>query len=418
MKKLTFPFLLFLFLITTTAAAQVDTLRVATYNLLKFTIFFPERIPYFRTVVHNMAPDILIVQELDSQGAQTKFLNEVLNFNQTNIYERSPIGGGFLTKNSLFYKKEKVSLLSTIQIKTDLRDISEYTLSANGVEFKIYSLHLKAGQEFGDENQRQIEANILRNHLNNLPANSHFIVGGDFNITRSSEPAFVRLTESEMDNDGRLFDPLKAIGTWHDNPLFASLHTQSTRDSVFNDGSDGGLDDRYDMLLISRSLMNQETFYLLPGSYTAVGNDGRHFNLAVNDRINTSLPDSIVQALFLASDHLPVYADFIIDQVNSVENPLSNPRVKFILNQNYPNPFNAETQIIYTVPHSSHISLNIYNVTGQKIRTLVDDVSAAGVHRTTWNGLNDSGQEIASGIFFYRLEAQGSSLVKKLILLR
>ncbi|NIR47950.1 hypothetical protein GWO43_05830, partial [candidate division KSB1 bacterium] len=60
--------------------AQVDTLRIATYNLLKFTNASTDRIPYFRTVIQHVDPDILVVQEMDSQEAQIRFLNEVMNF--------------------------------------------------------------------------------------------------------------------------------------------------------------------------------------------------------------------------------------------------------------------------------------------------------------------------------------------------
>ncbi|MFQ5604830.1 MAG: FlgD immunoglobulin-like domain containing protein [bacterium] len=419
MKKTVARIALLLWFITGAAHAQTDTLRIATYNLLNFDEFTDTRLPYFRTVVHSMNPDLLIVQELVSEAAQNRFLEEVLNSATPGLYLKSPFIQGSDTNNSLFYKNENIALISTRRVRTTLRDISQYTLQVSGVEFKLYSLHLKAGFNDGDQNQRRFETTILRNHLNELPAGSHFIVGGDFNISGSSESAFLRLTESQADNDGRLFDPLNAIGTWNNNPLFARIHTQSTRDTVLSDdGSAGGLDDRFDMLLISNSIRQKIGMFLLPDSYTAFGNDGRHFNLAINDRFNLAVADSVADALFWASDHLPVYADFVIDLVNSVEPISQNPLAEFMLSQNYPNPFNAQTQISYSVSKAAKISLKIFNVTGQEIRTLLYGNSPAGTFRIIWDGQNDRGRDVASGLYFYKFETKGVSAVRKLILLR
>jgi hypothetical protein len=110
-----------------------------------------------------------------------------------------------------------------------------------------------------------------------------------------------------------------------------------------------------------------------------------------------------------------------IDVITSVEDkPSKEAQIPstFALQQNYPNPFNAETVISYSIPVQSHVSLNIYNINGQKIRTLIDEVSQPGVYRVVWNGTNDEGKDLASGIFFYRFDAPGISFVKKLILLR
>ncbi|MFQ5707612.1 MAG: endonuclease/exonuclease/phosphatase family protein, partial [bacterium] len=408
-----------LVLIGSSALAQTDTLRVATYNLLKFSNLSANRIPFFRTVLRAIDPDILVVQELDSQGAQMTFLNEVLNFEHADVYQRSPFVNGPDTDNSLYYKKERVTLVGNSQIKTDLRDFSEYTLSAGTLEFKIVSVHLKAGQELDNENQRFNEATILRKHLDRLPANSNFIVAGDFNLSSSSELAFQELTGSEMDNDGRLWDPLDAIGTWHNNPLFATLHTQSTRDSVFDDGSSGGLDDRYDLLLISKSLSVQESMFLLPETYTAFGNDGRHFNLAIIDRINTAVPDSVARALYFASDHLPVYADFVVDRVTTVATfDGQQPPSGFVLNQNYPNPFNAATRITYSVAVPSHVVLRIYDVKGRTIRKLVDEDTLPGDYGIVWDGKNEADEDVASGVYFYKLKTEGAATVMQMVLLR
>jgi hypothetical protein len=78
----------------------------------------------------------------------------------------------------------------------------------------------------------------------------------------------------------------------------------------------------------------------------------------------------------------------------------------FQLLQNYPNPFNPETQIEYTLSKDSEVKLIIYNIMGQKVKTLVDQNQTAGHKRVHWDGTDDKGKDVASGIFFYRIEDQ------------
>jgi len=86
--------------------------------------------------------------------------------------------------------------------------------------------------------------------------------------------------------------------------------------------------------------------------------------------------------------------------------------------QNYPNPFNPETKITYNLPNASDVELSIYNVTGQKIRSLIKALQFSGNHDVNWNGLNDSGLQVSSGIYFYTLRADRFVEVKKMLLVR
>jgi hypothetical protein len=88
------------------------------------------------------------------------------------------------------------------------------------------------------------------------------------------------------------------------------------------------------------------------------------------------------------------------------------------LNQNYPNPFNPSTDIMYTLPETREVSLMIYNVLGQTVRTLVSGSQEAGYHRVTWNGCDNSGRQVPSGTYFYTLKAGDFSQSMKMVMLK
>ncbi len=89
------------------------------------------------------------------------------------------------------------------------------------------------------------------------------------------------------------------------------------------------------------------------------------------------------------------------------------------LAQNYPNPFNPVTTIKYTIKEQAHVSLRVYNVAGQLVRTLVNEVQKPdGVKPVEWHGFNNSGQPVASGVYFYKLVTKDFSQTKKMVLLK
>lgn len=90
----------------------------------------------------------------------------------------------------------------------------------------------------------------------------------------------------------------------------------------------------------------------------------------------------------------------------------------FSVAQNYPNPFNPETTIPYGLPESVHVRLVIYNVLGQEIRTLVNDVKPAGYHRVVWDNKDDFGRSVSSGIYLYRIVAGDFVQTKKMLILK
>ena len=91
---------------------------------------------------------------------------------------------------------------------------------------------------------------------------------------------------------------------------------------------------------------------------------------------------------------------------------------RFYLSNNYPNPFNVSTTIKYSVPQKNHISLSIYNLLGQHVRTLMDEIKPPGVYSIKWNGKDENGIAVATGFYFYQLKAGNYIETKGMLLLK
>jgi hypothetical protein len=105
--------------------------------------------------------------------------------------------------------------------------------------------------------------------------------------------------------------------------------------------------------------------------------------------------------------------------VTSLENPSEGmPSAKFALHDAYPNPFNPSTTFTFTIPVSSKVELSIYDVYGRKVRTLLDDMKEAGRYTQLWDGRDDDGRALSSGIYFCRLHAGEYHQSKKVLLLK
>ncbi|MFC2076703.1 T9SS type A sorting domain-containing protein, partial [candidate division KSB1 bacterium] len=91
---------------------------------------------------------------------------------------------------------------------------------------------------------------------------------------------------------------------------------------------------------------------------------------------------------------------------------------QYALSQNYPNPFNPETTIQFALPDEGFVSLRIYNINGQLVRTLKEERAQAGYYRVRWDGRDSSGREMGSGIYFYRIEAGEFIQTRRMVLLK
>jgi hypothetical protein len=90
----------------------------------------------------------------------------------------------------------------------------------------------------------------------------------------------------------------------------------------------------------------------------------------------------------------------------------------YALEQNYPNPFNPSTAISFQLPKQTELFLEIFNILGQRVNLLLQGTLSAGTYNMLWDGVFDDGKQAPSGIYFYRLKAEGVSLVRKMVLVR
>ena len=152
------------------------------------------------------------------------------------------------------------------------------------------------------------------------------------------------------------------------------------------------------------------------GSFSYPGN-GKTISYGVNGKANTVLSiDSKGRAIFAWEDSRPVYSTDIY--TNKIIVPgfptavkvedLGNSPHRFALNQNYPNPFNPSTKIKYSIPYSTRLTIKVFNVLGQEVETLANELKSAGTYELTWNAAN-----LPSGIYFYRLETGQFSQFKR-----
>ena len=91
---------------------------------------------------------------------------------------------------------------------------------------------------------------------------------------------------------------------------------------------------------------------------------------------------------------------------------------KFVLHQNYPNPFNPATKITFDLPRSADVVVEVFDILGRRVTTLMNEKLEAGPQEVIWNGTNKNGNSVASGIYFYRVSYDDISQTRKMMLIK
>ncbi|MBU0983448.1 MAG: T9SS type A sorting domain-containing protein, partial [candidate division Zixibacteria bacterium] len=163
-------------------------------------------------------------------------------------------------------------------------------------------------------------------------------------------------------------------------------------------------------------------------SVTAGSKDWFHASRAEGStvRVATAGPrasaDGVIARIVVDGSAEFVVEQLIINEAALVGSVSSDGLVQlptsFALGNNYPNPFNPSTTIDYTLPATGTVELSVFNVLGERVKTLASGVHEAGVHQVEWDGTNSAGQAVSSGIYFYRLSGTNVSQTKKMMLLK
>ena len=293
-------------------SGQSKEFSFTTYNSLRYSSTnIDARHPHYRMVVNTLQTDLLLLEELSGGAAATMFLDSVMNYDSITYSLATFVDGNDLDV-ALYFKTSKFHFVETKTYPTQLRNIYHFKIIPDGFTdtLHVFGVHLKASTGTQNQTRREHEVDTLRRVTDNLPAGSYFLVGGDFNIYSSNEPAYQRLLAKTPGNSGHFVDTINIQGTWN-NSAYAQYHTQSPRTTQFGGGASGGLDDRFDLILMSRAIAEPGGITYQGGSMLVLGNDGLHYNTAITSPpSNSQVSSAVASALHDASDHLPVKAKF------------------------------------------------------------------------------------------------------------
>jgi hypothetical protein len=272
-----------------------------------------------------VAPHILVFQEVpSSKVAQLETIVDSavagLNYVRgtfTSSGSEDSAGGA----QAVFYRSDVVAEIVASHLdldtgggrKTDRWQFQLVGYTSSAARFYLYGSHLKASPGPTNEAERLAGAQTIRNNSDLLPLGTHILYCGDFNVYSNTEPAYLEFLSIGA---GQAFDPL-GTGSWSGSGN-AAKHTQSPRDIVADGLVGGGLDDRFDFQISTSEFQDGEGLSIIAGTYRALGNDGQHYNTAINAGNNFFYPGQIARsnaladALFDATDHIPVVVDYRI----------------------------------------------------------------------------------------------------------
>lgn len=374
MKKLIIAFLL----INIGFGYSQSTIKTMFYNVLDYPSAPPNnREQILEKIIDSYEPDIFMICELENEEGGEEILNESLNDDHTN-YSSAPFLSNFSNSDVelhqlLYYNNQKFNLIQSSRISNTIRDINWYTLElttenqdANPIKLEVFVTHLKASPGGTNEQKRlDMVKGFIDNQIN-LDPDAYVIFAGDFNLYSSDEPAY----EAILNTNNRIVmvDPINTPGSWNNNPSFAAVHTQSTRissEDFENSGSGGGVDSRFDFIMISDNMVSNPELSYVKESYASYGNNGNCYNQRIDDTDCTGLYNlDLREELYNMSDHIPVVMELQTDQ-----NFLSTPD----FSRDIPSISLSRTVIedILSVQirnASRNIQFKIYNTLGQVLK--------------------------------------------------
>lgn len=367
-------------------------------------------------------PDLIILQEQTNTSAAA--LASLLNtqYGLSGAYVAIQPAGQpgsadpiFIDRQAFVYDSTALQLIGSgtsiatgVQrpvIRAQFRPVG-YTSAA--ASFYAYGAHLMAS----DAGERASQTAAMRANSNAL-GEVHAIYAGDFNMQNNQETGWQNMVTGA--GAGLAVDPLNPNNnsqTWNNNSAFASIHTQSTRTTPTPDndgGASGGMDDRFDVQLSTQEFHDGEGLSYIANSYRAYGQDGQHFN----DPINVApfpLGSTIANALWDASDHLPVVVDYQLPAKMTVTQLSASPE-RVIVGAAAVGTFQVHNSANVAVSAGADeldytIALSGAALAIGSLSSTSPAASAGNIHRVNLNTLTPG---VTSGSAVFSANSQGSS---------
>ena len=372
-----------------------DTLRMMQYNLMYYTNNsgvsdcntstnnLDQKDANLRTIFNYVMPDVFCVNEIGSDVVYAdRLLNNVINTNGRDYYRHGPLtnySGGYIA-NMIFYNSRKLTLHSNTFITTAYRDINGYTMYYNSpdlaggdtVFITFWIAHLKAGNYDDNIAARLVQTQRLMNRIASSGTPGNYVLSGDLNVYGSDEDSYQELI-NYSNSLYRFYDPIDREGHWNNNSMFADIHTQSTHSSSTGCFSSGGMDDRFDLILVSPYVFfGSQNVQVLPETYHALGQDGNRFNGSIISPQNNLIPNAVAQALYNQSDHLPVITEFAIDATVGIAERTNDFLCRVV------NPVRDNLDIYLHGIQPDQYTIEILSIDGKCLATYKETLSEGG----------------------------------------
>lgn len=384
--------------------------RILSYNVYTDNLFEPSLKPSYARILKAVQPQIIGFQEIynhDAQQTQNQ-VETMLSSEGEQQWYSSKVDPDIVAVS-------RYPILNPYPIKGE---------SANGFngaflidlhpDFNSHLLFIVAHPPAGSNNWgRQYEIDAIMAFIRNAKAqggvltlqpDTPIVIVGDMNLVGDAQQLTTLLT-GQIINTGQFGPSFNPDWDGSDFTDLLPRHVNLPMFYTWYKETSSWLPGRLDFMIYSDSVIDSVHSFVL---FTpAMSTDSlTAYNLQIQDAI-------------LASDHLPVVADFVLTNPNKIETFQKNIPHQFILCQNYPNPFNLEAAIIrYDLPERTPVTLTVYDLLGREVVVLKNGDMQAGQHESIWNGRNADGQELTSGIYIARLVTPRYSKSIKMALLK
>ncbi len=387
-SKRTTMFLLFNLLVSVNFAQT--RIKAMMYNVLNYSDSEVSRnkTPFLSTILDEVEPDLFMVCEMiDEIGSDYLFENAIIPYNEN--FQKAPFeenqSGNYSLQQMVYYNSKKLILEETRVITADTRDINQYTFKintenalSNPIRMEVFVTHLKASTGSSNRQRRLNSIQSFVSYTNNIADDSYVLFAGDLNFYTSNEEGYQHLiddrnpivmidpidrpTPNFPDDGVDYYENYNSTYFWN-NSSFRDIHSQSTRTTnnglIDDSGSTGGLDDRFDFIMMSENFNMSTDLYYINDSYQVIGNNGNCYNSFINNpNCSGGYSQTLRDALIEFSDHLPV-----VMEMETPENTLSTNQISEI---NFIGSNIIEDYLKIISPGDMN-NLKIYSITGQLI---------------------------------------------------